>query len=158
MSWIFAYAAYTTVAWTSSQRGCTSIQTLAARGLEEHVRITLIFSRISVSCFIYCVTLAYVLFSKNFWFTIHIVDSWFWRIIDRICWAYAIFRWTPNLQVCTDRQTDRQTDGQTDELIRVGLGNLFGSSRLISVILCTPLSGKDHNSLIYFSVQNSFLL
>ena len=24
---------------------------------------------------------------------------------------------------------DRQTDGQTDELIQVGLGNLFGSSR-----------------------------
>jgi hypothetical protein len=29
----------------------------------------------------------------------------------------------------TDRRTDRQTDRQTDRLIRVGLGNLFGSSR-----------------------------
>jgi len=41
------------------------------------------------------------LISKNFWFTIH-VDSWFWRIIDPICWACAIFRWIPNLQACTD--------------------------------------------------------
>jgi hypothetical protein len=45
---------------------------------------------------IYCVTLAYVLFLKNFWSTIHIVDSWFWRKFDRICWACAIFRWIPN--------------------------------------------------------------
>ena len=29
----------------------------------------------------------------------------------------------------TDRQTDRWTDGRMDELIWVGLGNLFGSSR-----------------------------
>ncbi len=34
----------------------------------------------------YCVTLAYVLFLKNFWFTIHIVDSWFWRN-TRCAWA-----------------------------------------------------------------------
>jgi hypothetical protein len=75
--------------------------------------------------------------SKNFWFTIH-VDSWFWRIIDRICWACAIFRSIPNLQACTDRYTDGRmdrtdgrtdgrmdgrTDGRTDELIRVELGN-----------------------------------
>jgi hypothetical protein len=76
---------------------------------------------------IYCFTLAYVLFSKNFRFTIHVVDSWFWRMIDRICWACAIFRWIPNLQVCTDRRTDGwtdgrtdgRTDGQTDELSRL---------------------------------------
>jgi hypothetical protein len=57
----------------------------------------------------YCVTLTDVLFSKNFWFTIH-VNSWFWRIIDRICWACAIFCSIPNLQACTDGRTDRQTD------------------------------------------------
>jgi len=57
--------------------------------------------------------------SKNFWFTIH-VDSWFWRIIDQICWACAIFCSIPNLQARTDGRMDRQMD----ELIRVGLGNL----------------------------------
>ena len=75
----------------------------------------------------YCVSLAHVLFSKNFWFTIHVVDSWFWRIIDQIYLACAIFCWIPNLRVCTDRQTD----GRTDELIRV----VFGSSRLTFLIL-----------------------
>jgi hypothetical protein len=34
-------------------------------------------------------------FWKNFWFTIH-VDSWFEWIIDRICWACAVFRSIPN--------------------------------------------------------------
>jgi len=43
------------------------------------------------------------LISKIFWFTIH-VDSWFWRIIDRICCACAIFRSIPNLQARTDRR------------------------------------------------------
>ncbi len=46
-------------------------------------------------------------------------DSRF-TIIDRICWACAIFRSIPNLQA----HTDGQTDGQTDELIQVGLCNL----------------------------------
>jgi hypothetical protein len=46
--------------------------------------------------------------SKNLWFTIH-VDSWFWRIIDRICWACAIFCSIPNL-ICRHVQTDRWTD------------------------------------------------
>ncbi len=92
-------------------------KTLAVRGLEEHVWITLIFENHQFHV-IYCVTLAFfVLFLKNFWFTIHIVDSWFWRIIDQTYWACGIFRWLPNLQVCRD------------ELIRVELGNLFGSSR-----------------------------
>ena len=57
--------------------------------------------------------------SKNFWFTIH-VDSWFWRIVDQICWACAILCSIPNLQA----RTDRRTDEQTDKFIRVGLGNL----------------------------------
>jgi hypothetical protein len=34
-----------------------------------------------------------------------------------------------NLQASTKGQTDRRIDRQTDRLIRVGLGNLFGSSR-----------------------------
>ena len=42
------------------------------------------------------------LISKIFWFTIH-VDSWFWRIIDRICWVCAIFCSIPNLQARTDK-------------------------------------------------------
>jgi len=37
---------------------------------------------------IYSIVLCFLSFmyfiSKNFWFTIH-MDSWFWRIIDRIC-------------------------------------------------------------------------
>ena len=70
-----------------------NVPTLAARGLEEHVWITLIHQ----FHVIYCATLAYVLFPKNFWFTIHVVDSWFWRIIDRICWI-------PNLQVTTSQR------------------------------------------------------
>ncbi len=102
-------------------------KTLAARGLEEHdVRVSLIFA-ITVSLLLFtCLLLLMYFISKNFWFTIH-VDSWFWRIIDRICWACAIFGSIPNLQACTDRQrdrrTDRRTDGRTDELIRVELGN-----------------------------------
>ena len=118
----------------------TQTQTLAAPGLEEHnVR----FPDFCVNCqffVIYCVYFANVLFSKNFWFTIH-VDSWFWRIIDWICWACATFRWIPNLEACTDRQTDGPTDvwtdGRTDELIRIGLGNLLVPPRLrvISLIL-----------------------
>ncbi len=59
---------------------------------------------------IYWVTLAYVLFWKNFWFTIHV----FLRIIYRVCWACAIFRPIPNLQACTDRRTDGRMDGRTD--------------------------------------------
>ena len=43
--------------------------------------------------------------SKNFWFTIHVV-SWFWRIIDQICGACAIFCPIPNLQAHTGGQTD----------------------------------------------------
>jgi len=96
--------------------------TLAARGLEEPC---VSFPDFCENCqfhVIYCVSsrLCIYFISKNFWFTIH-VDSWFWRIIDWICWACAIF-WIPNLQACTDRQTDRQidrrthrqTDGRTD--------------------------------------------
>ena len=79
---------------------------------------------------IYCVTLSYVLFLKNFWFTIH-VDSWFWRIIDRICWACAIFRSIPNLQACTDGRTDGRTNGR----INPGwAGWPIGSSRLTSPV------------------------
>ena len=101
---------------------------------------------------IYCVTLAYVLFSKNFWFTIHVVDSWFWKIIDRICWAYAIFRWTPNLQACTDRRTDRRT-------IKSGLSWVTylvppGKIRLYNVchrwIFCSQDSVHDPPTLIPF--------
>jgi hypothetical protein len=40
--------------------------TLAAHGLVEHVRITLNFFENHQFHVIYCVTLAYVLFSKNF--------------------------------------------------------------------------------------------
>ena len=93
-------------------------------GWSNLVRVSLIFA--SVSCYSLCFLLLMYFISKNFWFTIH-VDSWFWRIIDQICWACAIFHSIPNLQACTDGQTDRwtdrQTDGQTDELIRVELGN-----------------------------------
>ena len=45
----------------------------------------------------------------------------------------------------TDRRTDGQTDRRTDELIRVELGKLFGSSRLI---LEVPLVfSRDHSFL-----------
>ncbi len=108
--------------------------TLAARGLEEHdVRITLIFSKI----------ISFMSFTCEF--------ILFWRIVDRICWAYAIFRWTPNLQACTDRRTDRQTD----ELIRVGLGNLlFGSSRLTySVPPCDVIHPTFHTLITFSSIK-----
>jgi hypothetical protein len=68
----------------------------------------LIFSRI-ISFMLFTVLRSGMYFFRRI---SHIVDSWFWRIVDRICWACAIFRWTPNLQVCTDGQTDRQTDGR----------------------------------------------
>jgi len=80
--------------------------------------------------------------SKNFRFTIH-VDSWFWRIIDRVCWACAISRSIPNLQARTDGPTDRwtdrqmggQTDRRTDRQINpgwAGLGRIpYSSSRWI---------------------------
>ena len=71
--------------------------------------------------------LIYVLYSKECLF----YDSRGFMILnkfDRICWACAISRSIPNLQVrvdgWADRQTDRQMDGQTDELIWVGLGKL----------------------------------
>ena len=109
---------------------CVPAKTLAARGLEEHdVRVFLIFAIIvSFMLFTVCLLLLMYFFSKNFWFTIH-MDSWFWRIIYRICWACAIFRAIPNLQARTDGRTDGRT---TDELIRVGLGppRVRGFSRL----------------------------
>ena len=67
------------------------------------------FRESSISCYLLCYARVCMYFFRRI---SHIVDSWFWRIIDRICWACAIFRWTPNLQVCTDGQTDRQTDGR----------------------------------------------
>ena len=51
---------------TYAQRNHILRITLAARGLEEHVRITLIFFENHPFHVIYWVTLAYVLFSKNF--------------------------------------------------------------------------------------------
>jgi len=66
-----------------------------------------------------CFLLFIYFISKNFWFTIH-MNSWFWRIIDQICWACAIFRWIPNLQACTNSQTDRRTHR------RINLGGLTG--------------------------------
>jgi hypothetical protein len=39
-------------------------------------------------------------------------------------------------------QTDRRTDEQTEKLIRCGLGNLIGSSRLILVFLQRTLKDK----------------
>ena len=67
----------------------------------------------SVLCYLLCLLLLMYFILKKLWFTIH-VDSWFWRIIDRICWACAIFRSIPNMQACTDRQTDGRTDRRTD--------------------------------------------
>jgi hypothetical protein len=45
----------------------------------------------------------------------------------------------------TDRQMDGRTDGQTDELIRIELGNLFGSYRLIPA-LKKECKGKDDST------------
>jgi hypothetical protein len=45
----------------------------------------------------------------------------------------------------TDGQTDRRTDGQTDELIRIELGNLFGSYRLIPA-LKKECKGKEDST------------
>ncbi len=50
--------------------------TLAARGLEEHMWITLIFARI-ISFILFTVLLSLMYFIlENVWFSIHI-DSWF---------------------------------------------------------------------------------
>jgi hypothetical protein len=46
--------------------------------------------------------------------------------------------------ICRYVRTDRQTDRQTDELIRVGLGNLFGSSRYM--YLNRSVTKKCHKS------------
>jgi hypothetical protein len=59
--------------------------------------------------YLLCYSRFYVFFLKNFWFTI-LVDSWFWRIVNRICWACTIFCLIPNLQACTDGRTDRRTN------------------------------------------------
>ncbi len=83
--------------------------------------------------------------SKNFWFTIH-VDSWFRRIIDRICLACAIFRWIPNLQACTDRQTDRQTDRRTDRQINPGWAGW---------ILCTCVCNVTFARFLVDSLKNN---
>jgi len=73
-------------------------------GWRNLVRVSLIFEIIVSFMFF----MMYFI-SKNFWFTIH-VDSWFWRIIDQICWACAILRSIPNLQACTNGRTDSQTN------------------------------------------------
>jgi hypothetical protein len=57
-----------------------------------------------------CLLLLMYFIPKNLWFTIH-VDSWFWRIIDQICWACAIF--CSNL-ICRHVQTDGRTVSQGD--------------------------------------------
>ena len=67
----------------------------------------------SVSCDLLCLLSFMYFISKNFWFPIH-VDSWCWRIIDRICWVCAIFCSIPNLQAWIDIQTDRLMDRQTN--------------------------------------------
>ena len=41
----------------------------------------------------------------------------------------------------TDEQTNRQTDKQTEKLIRCGLSNLIGSSRLILAIHKQSVNG-----------------
>ena len=88
-------------------------KTLFGRRLEEPCASFPDFA-IIISFMLFMCFLSFMYFiSKNFWFKIH-VDSWFWRIIDRICWAFAIFRWIPNLQACTDRRTDGRTDSRTD--------------------------------------------
>ena len=63
----------------------------------------------SVSCYLLCYSRICTFFKE---FLIHNSRRRYmiWRITDRICWACAIFRWIPNLQVCTDGRTDRQTD------------------------------------------------
>jgi hypothetical protein len=42
-----------------------------------------------------------------------------------------------------DRQTNRRTDKQTEKLIRCGLGNLIGSSRLTVTFLSIPLELRE---------------
>ncbi len=78
------------------------------------------------SVFIYCVTLTYVLFFEEF--LIHDSRGFMslknnWPNLLDLC-HFPLIR-----HVQTDGRTDRWTDWQTDELIRVGLGNLFSSSR-----------------------------
>ena len=129
--------------------------TLAAHGLEEHSCYYPDFFENHQFHVIYCVTLAYVLFSKK----IHIVDSWFWRIIDRICWACAIFRWPPNLQACTDRRTDRHINpgwagtlaarGLEEHDVRITL--IF--SRIISFMSFTVL--LSHNMYFFRRISDS---
>jgi len=109
--------------------------TLAARGLEEPCSSFPDFCNNRQFHVIYCVSSR--LCTKNFWFTIH-VDSWFWRIIDQICWACVIFRSILNLQACTDRWTDK--------LIRVGLGNL----RFLQVKYFVWVSKKKGLYLVFF--------
>ena len=100
--------------WIETTLNTTKTQLiLAARGLEEHVWVSLIFVIIVSFMLFTLLALVYVLYFEEFLIHNH-VDSWFWRIIDRICWVCAIFSSIPNLQACTDRQTDRQMDGRTN--------------------------------------------
>jgi hypothetical protein len=83
------------------------INKLAARGLEEHMRVSLIFA----------IIVSFMLFTV---FTLVYVDSRGFMILKN--------NW-PNLLICRpvqtdDGRTDGRIDERTDELIRVGPGNL----------------------------------
>ena len=126
--------------------GCVLKQTVKIRGLADK-EIVLCYSRF------------YILFLKNFWITI-LVDSWFWRIIDWICWACAIFCSMPNLQAWTDGRTDgrmdRRMDRWTDESIWVGLvGNLSWSAESHNCCIFIYIPKLHHGG--NFGVIGNFL-
>jgi hypothetical protein len=61
---------------SSSSSCAASVNTLTVRRLEEHMWITLIFSRIISVMFFTVLLLLMYFISKSFWLSIH-VDSWF---------------------------------------------------------------------------------
>ena len=92
--------------------------TLAARGLEEHVQITLIFRESSFHV-IYCVTLAFMYF---FWRISDSRFSWIHDFKELLTKSIGPVPFSAEYLICRDVWTD--------ELIRVELGNLIGSSSL----------------------------